>query len=95
MAHPKGGSGSRFAVRHSFTKAYAFVGPNGTTFKSTTGEPITARQGHTRDGSVDTIVFMGERNRHGSTCSSCWGFRIDCNQSRIGQCAEALDKIVR
>jgi len=43
---------------------------------------------------TNTIVFTGERNRHGSVCASCWGFRIECNQARIGQCAQALDEIV-
>jgi hypothetical protein len=47
-----------------------------------------------RDGATPTIVFIGERNRHGSTCKACWGFRVDCNQSRIGQCAEALDAVM-
>jgi hypothetical protein len=95
MAHPDGGHGNRFCPKHSFTKAYAFVGTAGVRFRSTTGEHIYARQGLARDGVTPTIVFIGERNRHGSACKACWGFRVDCNQSRIGQCAEALDSAIK
>lgn len=95
MAHPKGGAGARFGAKNSFNKAYEFVGSKGVTFRSTTGEKISASLSMARDRVTPTIVFMGERNRHGSVCRSCWGFRIECNQARIGQCAEALDGIIR
>jgi len=94
MAHPNGGRGNRFNPKHSFSQAYTFVGRKGAEFLSTTGEHIYARQGTAKDGTTPTIVFMGERNRHGSACKACWGFRVDCNQSRIGQCAEALDATI-
>lgn len=94
MAHPNGGQGNRFSTKHSFSEAYAFVGKNGTAFSSTTGERIRARQGTTRDGETPTIVFMGEKNRHGSVCHACWGFRGDCSGTRIGQCSEALDAAI-
>ena len=94
MAHPNGSQGNKFYPKHSFGQAYTFVGIQGVKFRSTTGEHIQARQGLARDGVTLTIVFIGERNRHGSACKACWGFRVDCNQSRIGQCAEALDKII-
>ena len=95
MAHPARGSGSTFSVKHSFAQAYDFVGSKGVTLRSTTGERIDANQGMARDGITRTIVFVGEHSRRGSTCAACWGFRIDCNGSRIGQCAEALDGVVR
>lgn len=94
MAHPNGGQGNSFNPNHSFDQAYAFVGTKGVEFQSTTGERIHAREGVAGDGVTLTIVFVGERNRHGSACKACWGFRIDCNQSRIGQCVEALNKII-
>jgi hypothetical protein len=94
MAPPNGGQGSRFNPRHTFAEAHAFIGVAGVDFRSTTGEHIHARQGLAGDGATLTIVFMGERNRHGSACPACWGFRVDCNQSRIGQCAEALDAAI-
>jgi hypothetical protein len=94
MAHPNGGKGNRFSPKHSFAQASAFVGTKGVTFRSTTGEQIYAQRGMARDGVTPTIVFNGERTRHGSVCRACWGFRVDCNQSRIGQCAEALDAII-
>lgn len=94
MPHPRGGQGNRFNPKHSFAQAYAFVGTKGVKFRSTTGERIYERQGIAKDGITPTIVFMGERNRHGSACSACWEFRKDFNQSRIGQCAEALDAVV-
>jgi len=94
MAHPNGGSGHTFATRNTFAKAHAFVGTKGVRFHSTTGDKIIAKQGFARDGVTATIVFLGERTRHGSACEACWGFRKDCNGSRIGQCAEALDSVV-
>jgi hypothetical protein len=72
MAHPARGSGSTFSVKHSFAKAYEFVGSKGVTFRSTTGERIDANQGMARDGITRTIVFVGEHSRHGSTCAACW-----------------------
>jgi hypothetical protein len=95
MAHPEGGSGGTFEPKNPFTKVYDFVGMRGVTFPSTTGEQIEAAQGMARDKRTKTIVFRGERTKHGSACSACWGFRTDCNQSWVGQCAEALDKIIR
>lgn len=95
MPHPAGGSGMSFNPRHPFARAYEFVGRKGLAFRSTKQEKIFARQGMAQDRATRTIVFMGERNRHGSTCRQCWGFRVDCNGSWIGQCSEALDQIVR
>lgn len=94
MAHPNGGSGNIFNTRNTFAKAHAFAGTKGVRFRSTTGEEITAKQGLAKDGMIPIIVFVGERTRHGSVCKACWGFRNDCNGSRIGQCAEALDSVV-
>ena len=94
MAHPAGGLGNTFETRHPFGQACAFVGTDGLRFSSTTGEQITAKQGLAEDGKTHTIVFNGERNRHGSACKACWGFRQACTQSRIGQCVEALDSLI-
>jgi hypothetical protein len=91
MAHPKGGSGTRFNPQHSFPDAYAFVGAAGVTINSTTGERIVVRRGIAGDVETTTLVFTGEKNVHGRACKACWGFRNDCNGSWIGQCAEALD----
>ncbi len=93
MAHPNGGE-NPFSVQHTFSQAFNFVGPGGFTFFSTTGEQIHARQGWASDKKTRTIVFHGERNVHGRVCHACWGFRVDCNQSRVGQCAEALDELI-
>ncbi len=95
MAHPNGGQGNRFNAKHSFARAYSLVGASGKGFRSNTGEQITARQGVSKDGKTRTIVFIGERNTHGNACEACWGYRINCNGSRVGQCAEALDAVVR
>jgi hypothetical protein len=95
MPHPAGGSGASFNPRHTFAEAYEFVGRKGLAFRSTMHEKIVARQSMAKDRATHTIVFVGERNPHGSTCRRCWGFRVDCNGSWIGQCAEALDQIVR
>jgi hypothetical protein len=79
MAHPNGGQGYKFNLKHSFPQAYTFVGTKGVEFHSTTGEHIYARQGATRDDATPAIVFMGERNRHGSACRSCM-FILSCAQ---------------
>jgi IS1 family transposase len=86
MPHPNGGFGSPFSTRHSFQKAYAFVGFNGTRFLSTIGQKVEARQGRTRAG-AEAIMFIG----HGNVCSACWGYRENCSKTRIGHCVEALD----
>jgi hypothetical protein len=95
MAHPNGGQGAWFNPQHSFEEAYAFVGSSGVGFLSTTNEHIQARRGLARDRVTPTIAFQGERTRQGSACKSCWGFRVNCNQTRIGQCAEALDSAIK
>jgi hypothetical protein len=94
MAHPNGGAGNTFETLHTFTEAYNYVGKHGIRLRSTTGEKLTITRGVARDEETPTIVFVGERNRHGSACRACWGFRLDCNGARIGQCAEPLDENV-
>jgi hypothetical protein len=94
MAHPKGGNGNQFSTKHNFDQAYTHVGSKGIKFISTTGEQISAIQGIAQDKVTRTIVYMGERSRHGSVCEACWGYRIDCNQSRVGQCSEVLDQSI-
>ena len=92
MAHPDGKKENPFPINHTFEEVYSHVGKQGITFLSTTGERIFAKRGLARDQKTATIVFLGEKNRHGSACKACWGYRIDCSGSRIGQCAEALDR---
>jgi len=94
MAHQNGGQGPFFSPRHQFHEVFNYVGKDGVEFKSTTGETIFARWGKTKEGNHDTIIFLGERNRHGSACEACWGYRTDCNGSWIGQCAQALDEAI-
>jgi len=94
VAHPNGGSGGRFSTKHGFSETRAFIGTEGVSFPWATEETTRATQGFARDGLKPTIVFLGEKNRHGSACPARWGFRIGCNQSRIGQCAETLVGIV-
>jgi hypothetical protein len=92
MAHPIGGKGNTFSTKHTFNQIYSHLGSRGVNFNSTTGEQILAKQGIAKDKVTKTTVYIGERSRHGSVCEACWGYRIDCNQSRIGQCSEALDQ---
>ena len=94
MPHPEGGKGTWFEPKHSFIEAYNHVGPKGLSFISTTGESITAKHGLAQDGTIQTIVFIGSNSRVGNVCVACWGFRESCSGTRIGQCAEALDKQV-
>ena len=58
-AHPDGGRGTQFGPHHSFEDAYSFIGLNGFTFKSTTGESIKARRSSTKSG-LRAITFDGE-----------------------------------
>jgi len=73
--------------QHSFARAYSFVGTDGVSFLSTTHECISATQGLAKDGITKTIAFKGRHTVHGNVCSKCWGFRISCTGSRIGQCS--------
>jgi hypothetical protein len=91
MPHPVGGRGNQFGTNISFEQAYKYVGPNGMNFTTDKGENIQATQGLTKDGQTLTIVFMGERSRHGNVCHACWGYRVNCSGARIGQCVEPLD----
>ncbi|ADO00782.1 hypothetical protein Gbem_4079 [Citrifermentans bemidjiense Bem] len=90
MGHPTGGQGNQFTTAQTFDQAYEFIRskPN---FNSTTGKPIIARVGKSKDGRTRTIVFQGENSVHGSVCSECWGYRSNCSGTHIGQCTEALD----
>jgi len=91
MPHPHGGRGNTFDTHHSFAEGYQYVGPRGVDFQSTTNETIWAKQGMARDGITRTIVFQG-RTRHGNVCESCWGHRLNCSGTRMGQCVEGLDR---
>jgi viroplasmin and RNaseH domain-containing protein len=73
MGHPNGGKGNTFKTNHTYEEAYQYVRSNSVSFLSTTDERIIAKAGYTKDKTTKTIVFMGERNRHGSTCKECWG----------------------
>jgi hypothetical protein len=92
MSHPRGGRGSYFNPTHSFEQICQYIGHGIVTFASTTGELIRAGQGKTKDGITPTIVFIGEKSRHGNVCHACWGYRCNCSGTRIGQCTEALDR---
>ncbi len=93
MAHPSGGSGSRFCTKHTFEEVYNYIGVSGCIFKSTTGEKIQAKQSLAKDKVTKIVVYIGASSRHGSACEACWGFRNDCNRSWIGHCTETLDKL--
>ena len=92
MAHPDGGGGNTFATHHTFEQARQMVG-NGFDFLSSTHRPTRARVGMTQDGARPTIAFaMEDAHGGGNVCQSCWGFRISCSGTRIGQWVEALDQ---
>ena len=93
MAHPTGGVGNKFRTKHSFQRAYAFVGAKGCDFQSTTNENVSAKQ--SQHGGIKRIVFYGQTDRReGDVCAECWGFRQACTKTRIGQYAEALDNFI-
>lgn len=94
MPHPDGGQGVFFEYIHSFSKAYEFVGENGLTFKSSTGEKIKANRSKAGDGITLTIVFVGENSKHGNVCNACWGYGKNCSSTRIKHCSEPLDKLI-
>lgn len=92
MPHPTtGGKGNTFAIKHKFKNAFAKVGTGKIKFHSTTGELITVTQSLAKDGKTATLVFSGEKRRHGNVCIKCWGFRQNCSGTWIGQCVEGLD----
>lgn len=86
MPHPNGGKGNMFQTYCNFNEAYLFICKNEPySFKSTTDNDVIARIGKSRNGDK-TIVFPG----HGSVCVSCWGYRRNCSNTRIGHCVEIL-----
>lgn len=92
MAHPNGGRGNSFPLNHSFTELYHFIGKNKYCFLSSTQESIVAFQSMAKGSRTPIISFVGQHSRHGGVCEACWGFTIDCNGSRVGQCSRALDE---
>jgi hypothetical protein len=46
MSHPEGGRGNCFTTKHTFQKAYEYVGAGGASFKSSTDECIHAKRGN-------------------------------------------------
>jgi hypothetical protein len=92
MSHSRGGKGNYFSPVHTFGQVYEYVGYGTVTFISTTGEQISARQGKAKDGTTLAITFEGENSIHGNVCWACWGYRMNCSGTRIGQCTEGLDR---
>ena len=94
MAHPYGGKNRILGMRHTFQNAVNRIKANGGDVAFTTGanENIHATLGMTRDKRYLTIVYNGERSRHGNVCSSCWGYRVSCHSTRVGQCTEPFDR---
>jgi hypothetical protein len=91
MPHPNGGQGNTFTVTHSFQEIISMLRADDIQFTSNTGENMTATTGRTRGGQ-DAIVFRGENVPHGNVCAACWGYRINCCGTRVGQAVEAFDQ---
>ena len=91
MPHSHGGQGNYFSPVHTFEQVYEYIGHGSVNFISTTGERIYVRRGKTSDG-TPAVVFLGENSIHGNVCWACWGYRMNCSGTRIGQCTEGLDK---
>ena len=71
MSHPHGGSGSKFAVKHSFPQVVAFVGKDGFSFVTAAGTKLYAVRGIAEDRVTSTIVFWSDKSVYGSVCSEC------------------------
>lgn len=92
MPHPTGGQGNTFPTHSTFDEIYEMIGEGGLyEFRSFGNERIVAVRGYAQDRITPTIVFTGERNKHGNVCPACWGYRKNCTATRIGQCVESLD----
>ena len=93
MPHPNGGQGSNFKVLKSFARAFNAIGSRGLAYRSTTGRSVRATQTLARDGVTKVIRFHNEAGvLNGNVCPECWGFRVSCTGTRIGQYVEALDR---
>lgn len=93
MGHPIGGQGAVLKVRHTFSQAYTAVG-NGAQFDSTTGHPTIARLGITQDGKPAVSFWSESGGWGGNVCEACWGFRLSCSGTRVGQWVEGLDRFL-
>ncbi|MFZ0731063.1 MAG: hypothetical protein WAM79_01940 [Candidatus Sulfotelmatobacter sp.] len=91
MPHPDGGRGSKFKTRSTFKQAYKAVS-DGFNFLSTKDKPTKARVSVTRDGAKGISFFMEDGSRGCNVCESCWGFRRNCSDTRIGQWVEGLNR---
>ena len=93
MPHPDGGHGNKFKTQHTFKQAYKIVG-DGFDFLSTRNKPTRARIGVTDDGAQAISFYMEDGSRGGNVCQSCWGFRRNCSDTRVGQWVEGLDRFL-
>ena|SRR5450759_2528586 len=90
MPHPNGSQGNNFKVLHTFTNAFNAVALRGLAFRSTTGRAVRATQSFARDGATKVIRFRDTKGAlKGNVCAACWGFRLSCTRTRIGQYLEA------
>jgi hypothetical protein len=80
MPHPDGGRGNKFKTRNGFD------------FLSTKDKPTKARVSVTDDGAQAISFYMEDGSRGGNVCESCWGFRRNCSDTRIGQWVERLNR---
>ena len=91
MPHPDGGRGSKFKTQYTFKQAYKAVG-DGFDFLSTKDKPTKACVSATDDGAQAISFYMEDGSRGGNVCESCWGFRRNCSDTRIGQWVEGLNR---
>jgi hypothetical protein len=94
MAHPDGGKGGTFQTQQTFKEACAGVANRPVQFRSTTGKKTTARLGLTAGGQQTIAFYRQNGGWGGNVCEGCWGFRLSCVGTRIGQWAQALDELL-
>jgi|GEM_PF-1135586 len=79
---------------HSFDETWSTLERKGPIALATsTGHRFRALASTSRKGKV--IRFMKERGEYGRAYVCCWGFYYNCNGTRIGMYAKAVDEYLR
>ncbi len=79
-------------LKHSFENAWEYLNDKGKiNLQSSTGTVFTACSNITRDNR-QVITFSQKGKEYARTYSCCWGHYYNCNRTRFGMYAKALDE---
>ncbi len=81
--------------KHSFSEVYSFLnGNNKIKLSTSTGKEFIANAAITQDGRK-VIRFNRKGIESARAYECCWGHYYNCNRTRFGMYAKALDETLR